>query len=297
MVVKFFDRVAKMEKPWAYNRDVNYMARGKVMCSWFGEDSTRTYVSFESAMAHMGGYTITPPVQHSSVNKGEVWEDTIKTLSQLCDIIVARTPRPGDAERAAAVASVPYINAGDAQNEHPTQALLDLYTIYKKYRTLDGLEIAFVGDMKHSRTSHSLLHLLNLFPNVTYHLVCPEGLFLDPREFLKRPDLHFKRHDSVEDLIAAKVHVVYMMRNQLERRLQAEKSKEFSYDPRKHSLNLTQTQRLPESSIILHPLPRGIELPQEVDLDHRAFYWKQVKNGLYVRMALIEQLLEETPAG
>jgi aspartate carbamoyltransferase catalytic subunit len=262
-------------------------AAGLVMASWFGESSTRTKTSFESAMLRLGGSVIRHQEKDSSILKGETWEDTVKALSKLCDIIVARTDREGDAARAVAVSKVPFISAGDGQGEHPTQALLDVYTIWKEYGTLDKISIGLVGDLKYSRTIHSLLKLLGLYDNITYHVLCPDGLYLDPREFLRKPNLHFRRHKSMDEMVETGLDVVYMTRNQSERR----NDNIYIYDPKLHYLNLRQTEKLPNTSIIMHPLPRGPELSVEVDSSARARYWQQVENGLHVRMALLDVML------
>jgi aspartate carbamoyltransferase catalytic subunit len=285
----FFDKAKRMETPWMYGRDPIYMARGNIMASFFAEPSTRTRTSFESAMQRLGGSVVSTAGNDSSLLKGESWVDTVRTLSQVADIIVARTPNEGDAANAAAVSRIPFINAGDGKGEHPTQALLDLYTIWKHFDTIDGISVGLVGDLKYSRTIHSLLKLLNLYKNVTYHIVAPDRLMLDPREYLKNPAIHFRVHKSVDELVAIGPHVVYLTRNQQERR-----AEDFvAYNPRDHHFNLRHAEKLPENSIILHPLPRGQELAPEVDADRRALYWQQVKNGLYVRMALLEAMLEE----
>ncbi len=183
---------------------------------------------------------------------------------------------------------VPFINAGDGEGEHPTQALLDMYTVWKQFKKQNKLSIGIVGDMRYSRTIHSLLKLLSLYKDVTYHLVCPDGLYIDPREFLKRPDLHFRRHESVAEMAEAGPDVLYVVRRQEERA----KSAAYEYNPKLHYVNLKHVDKLPESSIVLHPLPRGNELAQEVDNNPRAYYWKQVKNGLFVRMALLNTMLD-----
>jgi len=292
MLHEFFIRVKKFETPWMFGMDPFHMARGQVMASWYAEESTRTRVSFETAMLRLGGaVTSTSNAgQTSSVAKGESWVDTIKTLSELVDIIVARTPQEGDAENAAAVAKVPFINAGDGKGEHPTQALLDVYTLWKKFGDLSDITVALVGDLKYSRTVHSLLKLLGLYNNITYHLVAPDRLMIDPREYIKKPNVHYRTHKSLDELVEVGPTVVYMTRNQLERR---EDTAFTHYFPKYHYMTLKHAERLPESSVILHPLPRNHEIHPEVDQNHRALYWQQVKNGLYIRMALIDMLLRE----
>lgn len=266
------------------------VACGKVMASWFGEASTRTRVSFESAMYRLGGNVIYQPHMASSLAKGESWLDTIKTLGELSDIIVARTPIEGDAANAAVVSKVPFVNAGDGAGEHPTQALLDMYTIWKEFKCIEPLSIGLVGDLKYGRTIHSLLRLLGLYSRVTYHVLCPDRLYLDPREILKRSDIQIRRHACMDDLVKTGPMVVYMTRNQVERR---EEQTGMIYLPRYHYMRREHADKLPDDSIIMHPFPRGPELTPEIDSSPKAAYWKQVKNGLYVRMTLLQQLLSQ----
>lgn len=292
----FFKQVARMEKPWEHGRDPLYMAKGKVMATWFAEPSTRTRLSFESAMQRLGGSVIgtTDPKAASSAAKGESWEDSVKTMAEVADIIVIRTGQEGDAAKAAAASRVPVISAGDGGGEHPTQAMLDLYTIHQHFQAVDGLSVGLVGDLKHSRSIHSLLKLLGLYKNITYHTLSPDGLGLNPREFLQRGDLPVRVHKSMNELVDCGPDVLYITRQQRERHptLFGAQVAAYSYDTKLHHLNLKQAELLPNSTLILSPLPRGPEIAVEVDQNHRAAYWRQVKNGVFVRMALIESMLD-----
>jgi aspartate carbamoyltransferase len=296
-LIHLFDAVDRMASPWQYNRDPLYMAKGKIMTTWFGEPSTRTRLSFESAMLRLGGtVNSVTNISTSSETKGESWDDTIKTLGCLSDIIVVRTATEGDVDKAAAISKVPVINAGDGVSEHPTQALVDLYTIYKHFGTCNGLSIGLVGDLKHSRVIHSLLKLINLHSDITYHVLHPSALGLNPQEYLQRGDLPVRYHKSIDELVDIGPNVVYMTRVQQERHRLSSRREPMpghEYDPKLHFLNLKHVTKLPSSSIVMHALPREQEIAVEVDQDHRAAYWKQVKNGVHVRMALIDSMLEQ----
>lgn len=295
-LVNLFTTVDQMAKPWEHNRDPLYRAKGRIMTTWFDEPSTRTRLSFETAMLKLGG-TVTSTVNKTltSSTKGEIWEDSIKTISNMADVIVVRTAKEGDAHRAADISNVPIINAGDGSNEHPTQAIIDMYTIYKHFRSCNGLSIGLVGDLKHNRSIHSLLKLLNIHKDVTYHILHPAALGLNPNEFLQRGDLPVRVHKSMDELVNIGPNVIYMTRIQHERH-KFSSSREplpgHEYEPKLHYLNMKHVERLPKESLIMHALPRNQEIAVEVDQDHRAAYWKQVKNGVHVRMALIDSMLE-----
>lgn len=235
--------------------------QGKVLASIFYEPSTRTRFSFESAMLRMGGQVITSEnaALDSSAKKGESLEDAIRVIGGYADIIVLRHPEEGSAERASFVSSVPIINAGDGSGEHPTQALLDLYTIQKELGRVDGLHIAVVGDAQHSRTIHSFLELLKVYSDI-------------------------KVSTDDFDSILPQVDVLYMNRVQKERLAESD-SKESPY-----TLDARALEKLSKNAIIMHPLPRIDEIDPIVDADPRAAYFRQAANGLYVRMALLEYL-------
>ena len=245
----------------------------KTLINLFYEPSTRTSCSFHTAMLKLGG-NIIEITDNSSAKKGESLEDTIKTVSNYGDIIVLRHPEKGAAERAAKVAHVPVINAGDGNGEHPTQALLDIYTIYeeaKKDLLKENLIVTFIGDLKNSRTIHSLIHLLNLF-DVTYIFISPPGLELETN------GLNILNVTLEEALLIT--DVVYVTRIQKERI----NGKEF----KPICLSKELLSNANKDLIIMHPLPRQEELPPEIDDDPRAVYFKQVAYGVRMRMAILD---------
>lgn len=250
----------------------------KTLINLFYEPSTRTSCSFHTAMLKLGGNVI-EITDNSSAKKGETLEDTIKTVSNYGDIIVLRHPEKGAAERAAKVAHVPVINAGDGNGEHPTQALLDIYTIYeeaKKDILKEKIIVTFIGDLKNSRTIHSLIHLLNLF-DVTYIFISPPGLELPQIDIngLKVLNLTLEEALLITD-------VVYITRIQKERT-------DERFEPICLSKELLSNAN--KDLIIMHPLPRQEELPPEIDDDPRAVYFKQVSYGVRMRMAILDELL------
>jgi carbamoyl-phosphate synthase/aspartate carbamoyltransferase len=254
----------------------------KILINLFYEPSTRTSCSFHTAMLKLGG-DIIEITDNSSAKKGESLEDTIKTVSNYGDIIVLRHPEKGAAERAAKVAHVPVINAGDGNGEHPTQALLDIYTIYeesKKDLLKENIIVTFIGDAKNSRTIHSLIHLLNLF-DITYIFISPPGLELSE---LETKGLNILNITLEEALLIT--DVVYVTRIQKERMNAIEKE----FEPICLSKELLSNAR--KDLIIMHPLPRQEELPPEIDNDPRAVYFKQVAYGVRMRMAILDELIK-----
>jgi aspartate carbamoyltransferase catalytic subunit len=264
--------------------------QGKVMAALFYEPSTRTRFSFESAMNRLGGRVITTEsaTQFSSVTKGETLEDTIRILGSYADVIVLRHFEVGSAGRAAKISSCPVINAGDGPGEHPTQALLDLYTIYREKGRIDGLNIALIGDLLYGRTIHSLLDLLSIFDNIHIHLVSPKELALPERykEMLLEKNVSFSEHKEMDGVLS-KTDVLYVTRVQKERFASLEE-----YERVKDCcvVNETVLEKLPHDAIVMHPLPRVNEIAPGVDADPRAAYFRQAANGLFVRMALLELL-------
>ena len=265
-------------------RGIPLLPKGIVSTNLFYEPSTRTSSSFYSAMAKLGGSVIPiNDVNYSSVSKGETLEDTIRTVACYSDVIVLRHPIVGSVARAAAVSPVPVINAGDGVGEHPTQALLDLYTIRKHKGLNSHIRIALVGDLKHGRTVHSLLKLLRLY-NVEMHLVSPKELAM-PSEYVKDGDLI---HETLDECIAD-VDVVYMTRVQKERITTQEVVGNYA-------LTLDHMAKAKKDMIVMHPLPRVDELPTTIDSDPRAVYFDQIKNGLYVRQAIFLRIFgSQTP--
>ncbi|HNQ59767.1 MAG TPA: aspartate carbamoyltransferase [Bacteroidales bacterium] len=262
---------------------------GFVVATLFFEPSTRTRLSFESAVNRLGGRVIGfSDAALSSTTKGESLADTIRTVSNYADLIVMRHPIEGSARWASQVASVPIINAGDGSNQHPTQCLLDLFTIRQTQGTLDNLDIAFVGDLKYGRTIHSNVIALSHF-NTTFHLVSPEELKLPSavKMHIKSNNLQYFQYTDLEEVIP-KVDIIYMTRIQRERFADP-----IEYERVKNSYTLTKKmlEGSRENLKILHPLPRVNEISVDVDLDPRAYYFKQALNGVYIRQALIASIL------
>lgn len=258
----------------------------------FYEPSTRTRLSFETAIQNLGAHLISTEnaSQFSSAAKGETIEDTTRTINGYADGIVLRHSEVGAAEKAAAVSDVPIINAGDGAGEHPTQALLDLYTIQKALGKIDGLKVAMVGDLLNGRTIHSLVQLLAIY-DVELFLVSPKSLKI-PNEYtalFKKHDVKFSEHDSWSEILG-QIDVLYMTRVQKERFKLIE-----DYMAIKDDFILTPqlVAQMKKDAIILHPLPRVNEIDTAVDADPRALYFQQARNGLYMRMALLDYIFAD----
>lgn len=265
------------------------LLKGKILASLFYEPSTRTSSSFTSAMERLGGSVIPiNEVRYSSVSKGESLPDTVRTLECYADVIVLRHPEVGASALAAKYARKPVINAGDGVGEHPTQALLDLFTISEELGELDGLTITMVGDLKYGRTVHSLARLLSLY-NVRLDYVSPEILRMPPEiiEELDRKGILQAEFNALDKVIANS-DVLYVTRVQKERF-----EKLDDYESVKGAFVITpDTMKLAkERMIVMHPLPRVGEISMEVDDDPRAAYFRQMEFGLYVRMALLAMVL------
>ncbi|MEM4712874.1 MAG: aspartate carbamoyltransferase, partial [Archaeoglobaceae archaeon] len=259
--------------------------RGKILANLFFEPSTRTRISFECAMKRLGGEVINVSTQEvSSMAKGETLADTIRVISNYCDAIVIRHPLEGAARFAAENATVPVINAGDGAGQHPTQTLLDLYTIRKELGKIDGTKIALVGDLKYSRTIHSLIKALTLFKTRIY-LVSPEGLEL-PQEFLE--GLSGEMEKAKLEEIVTDVDVIYVTRIQKERFLDEE---EYRKVAKSYRITAEIVNRMKDEAIILHPLPRVDEIAVEVDSMKQARYFKQAFYGVPVRMAILTEVM------
>ena len=270
-------------------KPVSELLTGKVIATLFFEPSTRTRLSFESAVNRMGGRIIGfSDSSSSSVTKGETLYDTINVVSNYCDLIVMRHPLEGSARFASEIATVPVINAGDGANQHPTQTLLDLYSIKKTQGKLDDLTLFMVGDLKYGRTVHSLLMAMSQF-NTTFHFISPEELKM-PEEYktlLRTLGLKYHEHKDYTDIIT-EADIIYMTRVQKERF-----SDPIEYERTKNAYvlknkMLTHTK---ENLKILHPLPRVNEIDQDVDVNPKAYYFTQVLNGVYIRQAIISSIL------
>lgn len=294
VLVDIFKKADKFEKADQQNK-VPKLLQNKIISCVFYESSTRTRFSFESAVLKLGGQVIsTENAGHfSSAVKGETLEDSIRIISGYSDLIVLRHHEQGAAERAAGVSSVPIINAGDGSGEHPTQALLDLYTIKKELGRIDNFKIGMVGDLLYGRTVHSLIYLLSLGHNIEIFLIAPQELKLPEKykSFLNSRKIKFSESDNLESVLS-KIDVLYMTRIQKERF-----SSERLYERVKNSfiLNRKLLDKLNKRAVIMHPLPRVNEISQEVDNDRRAAYFRQARNGLYIRMALLNLLFENLP--
>ena len=264
---------------------------GQVMAALFYEPSTRTRLSFEAAMLRLGGETMGTDNarEFSSAAKGETLEDTIQIVGGYADVIVLRHNEEGAAKRAAAVASVPIINAGDGPGQHPTQALLDLYTVRNELGRIDGVRVAMVGDLANGRTVRSLTYLLGKFKDIKVWFVAPPRVAM--REDLKAHlDEHHVPWIETEDLNAVlpEADVVYMTRIQKERFTDPE-----AYNAVKGAYRIDKDAMalMRKYAILMHPLPRVDEISPEVDADPRSAYFRQARNGLHVRMALLDRLL------
>jgi aspartate carbamoyltransferase catalytic subunit len=260
-----------------------------VVATLFFEPSTRTRLSFESAASRLGAQVIGfSDSSSSSTQKGESLRDTIKTVANYSDIIIMRHPREGSARFASEVSNVPIINAGDGANQHPTQTLLDLYSIRKTQGTLDNLNIAFIGDLKYGRTVHSLVMALCNY-NTTFHLVSPQELKLPSsvKWKIKERDLVYHQYTDMMEVIG-KADILYMTRIQKERF-----SDPMEYERVKNSyiLRNSMLDNAKPNMKILHPLPRVNEITVDVDENDKAYYFTQALNGVYVRQAILAAIL------
>lgn len=265
------------------------LLKGKILANLFYEPSTRTSSSFTSAMERLGGSVIPiNEVRYSSVSKGESLPDTVRTLECYADVIVLRHPEVGASALAAQYARKPIINAGDGIGEHPTQALLDLFTIVEELGQVDGLTVTMLGDLKYGRTVHSLARLLSLY-DVRLNYVSPEILRM-PAEIiaeLSEKGIPQSEHTSLDEVLP-ETDVLYVTRVQKER---FENPAEYESVKDAYVITPEVMRRAKERMIVMHPLPRVGEISMEVDADPRAAYFRQMEYGLYVRMALLAMVL------
>ena len=265
----------------------------RIMASLFYEPSTRTRLSFESAMFRLGGEVITTESarEFSSAAKGETLEDTIRIIEGYSDVIVMRHFESGAARRAAEVASVPIINAGDGPGQHPTQALLDIYTIQKELGHLDGIKVALVGDLANGRTARSLAYLLAKYDNVKLYFVAPNVVRMkdDIKAHLTEHGVAFEEENDLMK-VAGEVDVIYQTRIQKERF--GDRIEDYEKARGKYIIDQKVMDVLSENAIVMHPLPRVDEIDPAVDSDPRAAYFRQAHNGLHIRMALLRMVLE-----
>lgn len=262
-----------------------------LLATMFFEPSTRTRLSFETAMSRLGGSVLSvTEADTTSLRKGESLQDNVKTVSQYADVIVIRHQDREAVNKAAVVSDAPIINAGNGDGEHPTQALLDLFTVQQELGTIDGLNFMFLGDLKHSRTAHSLLNLLQLF-DVTAYLAHPKGLGLEEQFKWHYWSCKNKMHEDVDRReVAGEIDVFYLIRPQKER-WPAETQEEFEKKFWKWPVESNMLQVMKKKAVILHPLPRNEEIPEWLEEDHRCAIWRQVKNGVYTRMALLPKVV------
>ena len=265
---------------------------GRTMASLFYEPSTRTRFSFEAAMYRLGGSVLTTEnaQQFSSFAKGESLQDTISVMAGYCDLIVMRHLEIGAAKEAAAFSHVPIINAGDGAGQHPTQALLDWYTLRRRFGRVDGLKIAFVGDLRYGRTVRSLAYLLSKYENMEMYFIAPDvcQLLEDMQRFLQRQKVRWYCSQDLDEILP-QVDCVYMTRIQKERFLEI---KEFEQAENRYRLSARNLPMMRTDAMVMHPLPRLKEIAAEIDSDPRAYYFEQAQNGLWTRMALILYVLD-----
>lgn len=290
ILMEMFGRADMFEKLDKENKFPDSL-KGNILACLFYEPSTRTRFSFESAMLKLGGQVISAESagQFSSAVKGETLEDSIKVVSGYADVIALRHPEIGSAQKAANISNVPIINAGDGAGEHPTQALLDIYTIFRELGRINNFKIAFAGDLLNSRTMHSLIHLLSICKNIEIYLISPSQLQL-PKKYisiLKKQKIRFYELENFGNILP-QIDILYTNRIQKERfasqKLYEKVKNAFIFDK-------TLLKKMKLTAAILNPLPRVNEISPEVDNDKRAAYFRQAKNGLYIRMALLEMLL------
>lgn len=292
-IEKIFSTTVKIKK--TSTKKLLKVLSGKVAGLLFFEPSTRTFSSNSAGFKRLGGQTVehqNPNVTSSTV-KGETIEDTVKMMEQYCDLLVIRHPVKGTLEIAANTASIPVVNAGDGIGEHPTQALLDMFTIWEKFKTLKNLKGLMAGDMLNGRTVHSLIRGLSMYPNNTIYLLSPKQLRLSKEEFnyYTKKGINLVEISSI-DKIPSDCHFWYWTRVQKERF-----SNKSEYEKLKLSFILTKKlvkERAGKNTLLMHPLPRVGEIETAVDSDPRAVYLTtEARNGMYVRMALFKLILEK----
>ena len=280
--------VLETAKEFEQNKEQNFL-EGKVIASLFFEPSTRTRLSFETAINRLGAKVIGfSDATNTSQSKGETLKDTIKMVNNYVDMIVMRHPLEGSSRYASEVADVPVVNAGDGANQHPSQTLLDLYSILQTQGTLEGLTINMVGDLKYGRTTHSLLQAMSHF-NTKFIFTAPEELKMpkEYKQFLDSKSIEYIETTSIDEYLND-CDILYMTRVQQERftdPMEYERVKDV------YTLSAGMLTDVKQNMKILHPLPRVTEITQDVDETPYAYYFKQAENGLYVRMAIISYLL------
>jgi aspartate carbamoyltransferase catalytic subunit len=290
LLMELFKRSRGMERVVARGGTLDYQNR--ILATLFYQPSTRTRFCFEAAMQRLGGKVLS--TEHAGAFSSEVEaeqvEDSIRIIGSYSDVIVVRHPEAGGAKRAAQVSLVPVINAGDGEGgQHPTQALLDLYTIYRE-RPLVGLSVAIIGELDKGRTARSLAYLLAKFERVKIFFVSPPELQMKPDilDYLNEHGVQYELEADI-DRVIREVDVVYQTRIRPERVRDRQELQHYA-------INSSVLKKMKSDALILHPLPRTVELDKTVDDDPRALYFKQAANGLFVRMALLTMLLERDQA-
>jgi len=297
---KLFRRADKLERQFnsPHRRKLKNSLNGKLLFNVFYEPSTRTRMSFAAAAHHLGMNVVETENAKlfSSAIKGESLEDTVRVLnSYLPDVIVIRHHLDGEIEETAKISSCPIINAGDGQGQHPTQALLDLYTIWKEIGRLADIRVMICGDLAHGRTVRSLVYLLSKFANIEFVFFTPEtpdipGFFRmkqDLKEHLDENEIKYTEISSGFDEALPQCDVVYITRMQLERF----EGQSVDYGSSSYAIDASRISRMKDSAILMHPLPRNTEIHTEVDTDPRSVYFKQAGYGMFVRMALLQFVL------
>jgi aspartate carbamoyltransferase catalytic subunit len=291
MLNELFNLADQMGTTVARGGTLDY--QNKVLASLFYEPSTRTRFSFESAMLRLGGKIMSTEraQDFSSVSYGESLEDTIRVVGNYADVIVLRHYQIGGVKRAASISPIPIINAGDGKGgQHPTQALLDLYTIYKEIKTIDGVNIALVGNLLDGRTVRSLAYLLGKYERVKIYFVAPPTLQMkqDILDYLNRHHVWYSLESDLA-MILPEVDVVYMTRIEEEKIPAASIEKPF----KRYFIDEEVMKVMRTNAILMHPLPRLNEISPAVDTDPRAAYFRQTKNGVFIRMALLVSVLDQ----
>jgi aspartate carbamoyltransferase catalytic subunit len=288
MIRELFERTRLMERIVARGGTRDYA--GRIMAALFYRPSTRTRFSFEAAMYRLGGHVLSTEQarEFSSEVAGEQLEDTVRIIANYCDAIVVRPHEEGGARRAAEVSTVPVINAGDgAGGQHPTQALLDLFTIYDECHTLDGLSVALIGALDRGRTARSLAYLLGKFERTRLYFIAPDEMQIGA-DILAYLDEHGVAYDLLSEAngVVANVDVVYQTR------IDRDRLRDRDLDLARYNIDSTVLARMKQNAIVMHPLPRSVEIDASVDADPRASYFRQARNGLTVRMALLTLLFD-----
>lgn len=284
-ITKLFTEADKLEK----KKDNSL--KGKLMASLFYEPSTRTRFSFESAMKRLGGEVITTEnaKEFSSAAKGETLEDSIRVMNGYVDVIVLRHYEEGASKRASLVSEVPVINAGDGPGQHPTQALLDLYTVQRETKGIDNTHVAMIGDLKNGRTIRSLAYLLGKYKNIKISFVSPKALKVgnDIKAYLDKHKVKYIETENMDDVVGV-ADVLYQTRIQKER---FKSEKEYKKYKGCYIITGNTVKKMKKGAVIMHPLPRVGEITTDVDETKQAVYFKQAKYGLLVRMALLKYAL------